>query len=161
MRTKLLLLAAAAMAASCQQPAGNTETANDSTTVAADTVAAAQQSISGPACFTQVVGKDTAYLQLLTIQNDSVSGKLAYHHFEKDSNKGEIKGTLHNNILELQYQFMSEGTTSTVPAVFKLEGEQAYAGLPGSFDKEGAPVFDKDPARIQFDTIPFVKTTCP
>src|ERR1044072_3603575 len=129
MKAPLLLLAAAALAAvSCQQPAGNTGGTTDSTATA-DTVTASQQIQSGPQCFTQIVGRDTAYLQLLTINSDSVSGKLEYHHYEKDSNKGEIKGTLRNNILALQYQFMSEGVTSTVPAVFKMDGEQVYAGL--------------------------------
>ncbi len=161
MKATFLLLAAAALAAvSCQQPAGNTGSTTDSTATT-DTVTASQQIQSGPQCFTQIVGRDTAYLQLLTISNDSVSGKLEYHRYEKDANKGEIKGALHNNILTLQYQFMSEGTTSTVPAVFKMDGEQVYEGRASSFDKEGAPVFDQDPSLIKFDTIPFVKTTCP
>ncbi|HEU4553100.1 MAG TPA: hypothetical protein VFS25_09705 [Chitinophaga sp.] len=157
-----LLTAVAVITVSCGQnntnsnnTGGSTDTMSETVTTAATTPLAA-----GPQCFTQVVGKDTALLHLQAA-NDSIKGRLEYHRYEKDSNKGDFEGAIHDNIITAQYHFMSEGTLSTRPVVFKLDGERLYEGRPSLFDAQGVPVFEKDPARIQFDTIPFVKVQCP
>jgi len=158
----LLLLAGATLAVSCQQSGTSTDHNSDSTVASADTAAAA--TTSQPAidlrCFTQTVGKDKASL-FMKVNNDSVSGRLEYNRYEKDSNEGDFEGTIQNNILRLQYHFMSEGVTSTRAVVFKLAGDSLYEGLPASFDNQGEPVFEEDAARIKFDTTPFVKVQCP
>ena len=158
----LLIIAGATLAISCQQSSTSTDHTSDSTLTSVDT--AATGATSHPAidlrCFMQKVGKDTASL-FMKINNDSVSGHLEYRRYEKDSNDGDFEGTIQNNILHLQYHFMSEGMMSTRQEVFKLDGERLYAGLPASFNNQGEPVFEKDPANIKFDTVPFVKVPCP
>ena len=157
-----LLLTGATLALSCQQSGTTTDHSSDSTLTQGDTVTTATTSplATGLQCFTQVVGKDTAFLHL-EAANDSISGQLEYHRYEKDSNKGDIKGSVQGNIISVQYHFMSEGMMSSRQEVFKLDGERLYAGLPASFDEQGAPVFEKDPAKIKFDAVPFVKVPCP
>jgi hypothetical protein len=157
-----LLIAGATLAVSCQQSGTTTEQTSDSIVTSTDTAATA--TTSHPAidlrCFTQTAGKDKASL-FMKINNDSVTGHLEYHRHEKDSNEGDFEGTIQNNIISVQYHFMSEGMMSTRQEVFKLEGERMYTGLPASFNNQGEPVFEKDPANIKFDTIPFVKVLCP
>ncbi|HEY0610152.1 MAG TPA: hypothetical protein VGD35_10860 [Chitinophaga sp.] len=141
------------------QPSGSSNEQTADTVSTTDTVPVAATLPAGPQCFTQVVGKDTARLQF-TVTGDSVTGKLTYKRYEKDSNKGDIKGTVHGNIIDVQYSFMSEGVMSTNQAVFKVEGDKVYEGRAGEFDKEGRPVFGKDLGRVRFDSVGFVKGEC-
>ncbi|GAA0528421.1 hypothetical protein [Chitinophaga japonensis] len=154
----IFLLAGAAIIAGCQQPANHSST---SITHPGDSASAAHTvpTNTGLQCFMKVVGRDSVILQF-QVRHDSVSGHLAYRNYEKDKSAGNIKGSLRDSIIDVQYHFMSEGMESTVQTLFKLEDGKAYAGLPGDFDKEGRPVFDKDPARIQFDTVPFLRVPC-
>ena len=159
MKSFLFLLAAgAAFAAGCQQPSGSGTAQTTDTAITTDTVPSADVP-QGPQCFIQVVGRDTALLQFEVV-NDSVSGRLEYRRYEKDSNKGEIKGSFHDQLLDVQYHFMSEGVMSTNPAVFRVDGDQVFEGRPSGFDKEGRPVFAKDPGYMEFDSIPFVRRVC-
>lgn len=151
--------AAAALLAmiSCQQSGSNTSQteAKDSSAATPSTATVA----AGPQCFTRISGKDTSYLQFEN-NNELISGQLEYRLFEKDRNQGTISGAIHNNILEAQYSFMSEGVTSVRPVVFKLENDQLFEAIPSSVDNQGIPVFDKDPAKLKFEETAFVKGDC-
>ncbi|SHN44900.1 hypothetical protein [Chitinophaga sp. CF418] len=142
---------------SCQQPASNTpETEEQDTstiTVTAPASTPAQQ------CYTKISGKDTSYLQFET-DNKVVNGQLEYHLFEKDKNEGIITGTIANNIIKAEYSFMSEGTISKRPVVFKVENDQVFEAIPSSLDAQGNPVFDKDQSKLKFEDAPFVKGAC-
>jgi len=155
---KLYFAAAALLTMlSCQQSATNasqTET-KDSVATTPSTPAVA----AGPQCYVRITGKDTSYLQFET-DNEVINGQLEYKIFEKDKNQGAITGTINNNIIEAEYRFMSEGTTSVRPVVFKLENSQVYEAIPSSFDNQGVPVFEKDAAKLKFDEAPFVKGAC-
>lgn len=139
---------------SCQQ------TANTKTTAApADTVKKAPLLHAGPQCFYKTFKQDSAYLQFET-DNEVVSGQLEYKPFEKDKNAGTISGTITDNIIEVEYHFMSEGIMSVRKAIFKMEGERLLEAVADSTDKEGLPVFDKDYSKLRYDSIPFVKGNC-
>jgi hypothetical protein len=153
-----LLAIGAALAAGCQQPSGSGTAQTTDTAIATDTVPSADVP-QGPQCFIQVVGRDTALLQF-EIVNDSVNGRLEYRRYEKDSNKGEIKGSFHDQLLDVQYHFMSEGVMSTNAAVFRLAGDSVFAGQPSGFDKEGQPVFARDPGYMKYDSVAFVRRVC-
>ncbi|MCF6402250.1 hypothetical protein L3C95_05145 [Chitinophaga filiformis] len=142
---------------SCQQPASNTpETEEQDTstvTVTAPASAPAQQ------CYTKISGKDTSYLQFKT-DKEVIDGRLEYHLFEKDKNEGVIMGTIANNVIRAEYSFMSEGTISKRPIVFKVENDQVFEAISSSLDAEGNPVFDKDQSKLKFEDVPFVKSAC-
>jgi hypothetical protein len=155
---KLYFAAAAVLTMiSCQQSASNssqtTERDSSAATPATSIVAA------GPQCYTRISGKDTSYLQFET-DKEVINGQLEYRLFEKDKNQGAITGTITNNIIKAEYRFMSEGTTSVRPVVFKLENNQAFEAIPSSFDNQGVPVFEKDPSKLKFADAPFVKGDC-
>ena len=62
-------------------------------------------------CYTFTAKKDTAILHINVAEN-MVSGDLEYRFFEKDHNKGTIKGKIVGDTLIANYTFLSEGTTS-------------------------------------------------
>jgi hypothetical protein len=160
MKTFFLVLAAGAIgAAGCQQHAGEASTQAGDSLTTTDTVPVSAVRPAGPQCFTQVVGKDTARLSF-EATGDSVSGKLEYKRYEKDSNKGTIRGVMRGNILDVQYTFMSEGMESTNQAVFKVEGDKVFEGRAKDFDKEGRPVFGQDLGNVEWDSVGFMRGEC-
>lgn len=63
------------------------------------------------------MGKDSIFLQL-HIDNNIVNGDLEYKRFEKDRNKGTIKGMFRGDTLFADYTFMSEGVMSVREVMF-------------------------------------------
>ncbi|GAA3948447.1 hypothetical protein GO495_25850 [Chitinophaga oryziterrae] len=138
---------------SCQQPDKKTATAPTDSTQTVNIIH------PGPQCFTQIMGKDTAYLEFET-DNEVVTGQLEYKPFEKDKNKGTISGTIMDNIIEVDYHYMSEGIMSVRKAIFKLNDDNIFEAKATKQDKDGQPLFDQDYSKLQFDSIPFVKGNC-
>ncbi|WP_298736583.1 hypothetical protein [uncultured Chitinophaga sp.] len=160
MKTFILVLAAGAICAmSCQQQSGEAGTQTGDSLTLTDTVPLSSLAAGGPQCFIQVVGKDTARLSF-EVSGDSVNGKLAYQRYEKDSNKGTIRGVVQGNILQVQYTFMSEGVESVNQAMFKVDGDKVYEGRAKDFDKEGRPVFGNDLGKVEWDSAGFVRGEC-
>jgi hypothetical protein len=153
MKTPYIFLAlGAGIMASCQQ-----QGQQESSTVADST----QTIVPAPTtnCYTKVVGRDTVQLTL-SYQDSVATGTLLYNFFEKDKNRGEIKGLINKGIIRGKYVFYSEGMESTRPVIFKIDGQHAYEALPDSIDSQGLPVFDTDNARLKFDSIPMIAGKC-
>jgi hypothetical protein len=142
---------------SCQQSANTSSQAGEKDSIV--TTPASAGIAAGPQCYIRISGKDTSFLQFET-DNEVINGQLEYRLYEKDRNKGAFTGTITNNIIEGEYRFMSEGTTSVRPVVFKLDNSGVYEAIPSSFDSQGIPVFDKDQSRLRFDETPFTKGNC-
>jgi hypothetical protein len=142
---------------SCQQPASNTPETEEQDTSTITVTAPA--SIPAQQCYTKISGKDTSYLQFET-DREVIDGHLEYRLFEKDKNEGVIRGTISNNIIRAEYSFMSEGTISKRPVVFKVENDQVFEAIPSSVDAQGIPVFNKDQSKLKFEAAPFVKSDC-
>jgi hypothetical protein len=139
---------------SCQQPS-NTKT----TSTPADSTTHTTIVHAGTQCFYHVFSKDSAYLQFET-DNEVVSGRLEYKPFEKDKNTGTISGTITDNIIEVEYHYMSEGIMSVRKAIFKLDGDRVFEAIADKTDKDGQPLFDKDYSTLRYDSIAFVKGRC-
>lgn len=152
MKTLPFFLLVAAVVSSCSQSGSQ---ANKNT----DSLKTVVTSGNSDACFLKTSGKDSVMLQV-HIQDTSVSGDLSYRYFEKDKNTGTISGSIHNNIIHAQYTFMSEGTQSVRPVVFKLQDDKAYEAVPDSINHEGIPVFSNDDASLKFDVEPLSKISC-
>jgi len=110
-------------------------------------------------CYEKAVGRDTIQLTL-SYQDSIATGTLIYNFFEKDRNRGEFKGILHNGIIRGKYIFFSEGVESSRPAIFKVTKEQAFEALPDSIDSQGLPVFNLDNSQLKFDSIPLEAGAC-
>ncbi|UEG54554.1 hypothetical protein LLH06_06215 [Mucilaginibacter daejeonensis] len=100
-------------------------------------------------CYVHVSGKDlrdTLYVKL-HVEKDQVTGKMIDAIWEKDSRKGDIKGTLlPNKTIKAVWTFMQEGMTDTMSVALKMD----HTGLlikPFKFDeKTGRQMTDESAA---------------
>ena len=84
--------------------------------------------------------RDTVKLSI-NINNDEVSGDLNYNIFEKDRNNGQIRGTMSGDTIIAEYQFQSEGLTSTREVAFLRKGSTLVEGF-GPMDSTGTHFVD-------------------
>ncbi|QRR01835.1 hypothetical protein [Dyadobacter sandarakinus] len=111
-------------------------------------------------CFAYKNNKDSAALHL-QVAGHIATGELSYFLFEKDSNKGEIRGEVHGDTLFARYTFASEGTQSVREVVFLKTGGEWTEGFGDMQEKAGTLVFT-DRSKIRFqDGLRFKETSCP
>ena len=107
-------------------------------------------------CYLSVVGKDSALISV----NDNlgtITGKLQYKNFEKDSNFGEIIGSSNEDTLKVNYTFESEGKTSTREIWFLQKNGALLEGY-GAYDASGQTYADTK--KITFQGASFNAIDC-
>ena len=134
------LAASLALLTGCQEQTTQT-TAEQPVTLA---------SAAEPRCYAYTTGQDTVRLTLQTTQ-PAVTGELAYHYFEKDQNRGTIRGTLHGDTLRADYTFQSEGRESVREVAFLRRGAGWVEGYGDVAEQAGKMVF-KQPAALRFES---------
>jgi hypothetical protein len=77
----------------------------------------APNSLSG--CYVSQLKQDVYTLILKSTDENTVTGKISFNNFEKDSSSGSFNGTFDNNILLGNYSFDSEGMHSNRQLIFK------------------------------------------
>lgn len=105
--------------------------------------------LSSESCYRAVLQKDTVTLHL-NVNAGEVTGELAYKFFEKDSNKGSIRGEMNGDTLMAEYIFMSEGVQSAREVAFLQRGDQLIEGYGPMEEKTGRSIFT-DHKAISFD----------
>ncbi len=143
-----LLLITLALLTACQNtpPEEKTEKANTSIET--------EQS-----CYSYTKNRDTATLMLLS-SGHIITGELNYQLFEKDSNKGIIKGEMRGDTLIADYTFDSEGMKSTRQVAFLKKDGKLLEGFGDVMDKEGKMIF-KSLSALKFgESIEFTKVNC-
>ncbi len=86
-------------------------------------------------CYLATDGKDS----LLVSYEDNlgtITGKMSYKNFQKDSSKGEISGLMDGDTLKLNYTFTSEGQNSTREIWFLKNDNRLKEGI-GKYDASG------------------------
>lgn len=92
-------------------------------------------------CFGFSRNRDTIYMALHITDDSLVEGSLSYSLYEKDQNKGEIRGRLSNDSLFADYSFESEGKNS-VREVFFIRTDSGFVeGSTASEIKNNKTVF--------------------
>jgi len=86
----------------------------------------AETSLAG--CYIKILKRDTMVLHLRQ-SGDSVSGKMNFDNYEKDSSSGEVKGVVDGDIIKLWYSFQSEGMHSIAELFFKKENGSLIRGI--------------------------------
>jgi hypothetical protein len=71
-------------------------------------------------CFSKDINKDITTVTL-TISGDTVTGKMDWVPFEKDSARGTLSGTLQNGEMNLMYDYMIEGAHQTEEKIMKIQ----------------------------------------
>jgi len=143
-----LIIALASVVTACQN---NQDTQKDQETVTA--------SVTQQSCYTYIKNRDTASLTTL-MSGHIVTGELTYKLFEKDSNKGSIKGEMRGDTLFADYQFNSEGRQSIREVAFLQKDGKLVEGYGEVVERDGKVMF-KDHAGLKFgDGIAFTKINC-
>ena len=105
-----------------------TDSISNENTVEVDESKLPQKVETSFACYMKIVKRDTMVLHLRQI-GDSVSGKMNFDNYEKDSSSGEVKGVVDGDIIKLWYSFQSEGTHSIAELFFKKENGSLIRGI--------------------------------
>ncbi|RNA60461.1 hypothetical protein D1631_18375 [Chryseobacterium nematophagum] len=79
-------------------------------------------------CYMGITGKDTVYASI-DDNLGTITGKLVYKNFEKDSNKGEVVGVKSGDTLKLTYEFESEGSKSKRDIYFLQKEKTLTEGI--------------------------------
>lgn len=111
-------------------------------------------------CYQNVLNGDTAFLKL-NVHEFVVDGTLNYKRSQKDSNEGTFTGVIKGEIIVINYNFQSEGTTSIREIAFKIKGDQLVEGYGDILMKGDSAVFT-NVASLKFqDAQTFNKIACP
>lgn len=145
---KWLLILAMGSFSACQNNTSNTTDEENITSV-----------VTKQNCYTYTKNRDTANLTVIS-SGHIVTGELRYQLFEKDSNKGLIKGEMRGDTLVADYNFESEGVNSVRQVVFLHKDNKLLEGFGEVVERDGKMVF-KNIAQLKFgDAIEFTKIAC-
>lgn len=103
-------------------------------------------------CYQGVLGKDTISMSLQLKGSEVTSGKLHYKFFEKDSNEGELVGSIKGDTLFATYTFISEGAGSVREVAFLKKGNTYVEGYGDINDDQNGNITFKDVRRLKFDS---------
>lgn len=116
------------------------------------------ESSSLQTCYLQATGKDTLYV---TLEDNlgTITGKMRYKNFEKDSSSGDIVGSQNGDTLKLNYTFESEGTTSEREIYFLKKGENIVEGI-GEQKTEGKQASYADAGKLKYEGNSLTQIDC-
>lgn len=115
--------------------------------------------IAAAGCYTQVLERDTASLQIET-KGNRITGSLTYNIYGKDRNDGTIQADRIGDIIRGWYLFKSEGIISVREVAWKINGEELWPGIGEVTQRKDTTLFVQ-PDRLQYDSSrPFKKVPC-
>jgi hypothetical protein len=100
-------------------------------------------------CYMEVTGKDTLFVSL-DDNLGTITGKMRYKNFEKDSSFGDVMGTQNGDTIKLNYTFEAEGTTSDREIYFLRKDGNLIEGI-GEHKTEGNRDFYANPAQLKYE----------
>ncbi|MEO6071029.1 MAG: hypothetical protein ABIN57_06890 [Chitinophagaceae bacterium] len=126
---------------------------------ATDTIVTSAKPMAISGCYEMVFKKDSAEMNLI-LKDTVVTGTLHYNFYQKDENKGTIKGVLRNNMIYADYTFQSEGMTSVREVIFKIEDGDLVQAF-GDIEEKNGKLYYTNKDQLQFQTAnPFIKKDC-
>ena len=99
-------------------------------------------------CYMTILKRDTMVLHLRQ-NGDSVSGKMNFDNYEKDSSNGDVKGVVDGDTIKLWYHFQSEGMHSVAELFFKKENGSLIRGI-GDINSKADTSYFTDHAAITY-----------
>lgn len=105
-------------------------------------------------CYLGITGKDSVFV-LLDDNLGTITGKMRYKNFGKDSSIGDLVGSANGDTLKLSYTFEAEGTTSEREIFFLRKdgnliegiGEQKTEGNKATYTKSNKLEYSADPLK--------------
>lgn len=98
-------------------------------------------------CWLEAKGNDSLFA-MIDDNLGTVTGKLYYKNYQKDSSSGDISGMSIGDTIKVDYMFQSEGTTSTREIWFLKKNGNLVEGI-GEYDETGERY--KDPKTVKFE----------
>ena len=122
-------------------------------------VAPKTESIQKIECYTYLENKDTIYMALRIKDDSIVEGDLSYSLFEKDQNKGNIRGRISNDSLFASYQYTSEGKESEREVFFLKSPDGFVEGFTETEESNGKASFRNKDFKLN-DRYTLQRTDC-
>ena len=160
MRNSILFILTVTLLTSCKEDKKTFE-ANENVTI--DTLDAAETTVETPdslkiqtMCYYAATGKDSVFASL-TDNLGTITGKIKFQNFEKDSSAGDLFGIKNGDTLKLTYRFESEGVTTENEMWFLQKDDRLYEGI-GERDTDGEKY--KSYKNIKFDGWQLIPAEC-
>ena len=109
-------------------------------------------------CYVGNTGKDSVFISL-DDNLGTITGKLRYKNFEKDSSMGDVMGIKSGDTLKLTYSFESEGISSERDIYFLQKNGELIEGI-GDHKTEGNKEFYVNPAKLKYETAGLKSADC-
>jgi len=109
-------------------------------------------------CYIGNTGKDSIFLSL-DDNLGTITGKMTYKNFEKDSSFGDVMGTQNGDTLKLNYTFQAEGTTSDREIYFLKKDGNLVEGI-GEQKVEGSKSLYSTPSKLKYEGSALKQTDC-
>ena len=131
----------------------------NSDTVVNNTAATAIIDSLSSGCFSQVIDRDTALLQIQQ-KGNTVNGTLSYNIYQKDRNDGTLQAEVSGDIIKGWYLFKSEGIISVREVSWKINGEELWPAMGEMIPKNDTMMFAQ-PDKLRYENSrPFKKMPC-
>lgn len=99
-------------------------------------------------CYFAANGKDSVFVSL-DDNLGTITGKMRYKNFEKDSSSGDVMGTQNGDTIKLSYTFQAEGKTSEREIYFLKKNNELIEGI-GDHKTEGNKDFYANPNQLKY-----------
>ena len=100
-------------------------------------------------CYMEATGKDTLFVSI-DDNLGTITGKMRYKNFEKDSSFGDVMGTQNGDTIKLNYTFQAEGIISDREIYFLKKDGNLIEGT-GEHKTEGNKDFYANPSQLKYD----------
>ncbi|WP_228414539.1 hypothetical protein [Chryseobacterium sp. SNU WT5] len=100
-------------------------------------------------CYMEAISKDSVFLSL-DDNLGTITGKMRYKNFEKDSSFGDVAGIQNADTLKLMYTFESEGKTSDREIYFLRKGDKLMEAT-GEYTTDGSTSKYTNPSKLKYD----------
>ena len=100
-------------------------------------------------CYFAANGKDSVFVSL-DDNLGTITGKMRYKNFEKDSSSGDVMGTQNGDTIKLSYTFQAEGTTSEREIYFLKKDGGLIEGI-GDHKTESNKDLYANPTQLKYE----------
>ena len=100
-------------------------------------------------CYMEVISKDSVFLTL-DDNLGTITGKMRYKNFEKDSSVGDVMGYKNGDTLKLVYIFEAEGTTSEREIYFLKKADNLLEAT-GQYKVDGIKSTYANTSQLKYD----------
>lgn len=101
-------------------------------------------------CYVAEIGKDSVFVTL-DDNLGTITGKMRYKNFEKDSSFGDVVGSQNGDTIKINYTFQAEGATSDREISFLKKDGNLIEGI-SEQKTEGNKSIYTDSKKIKYET---------